>query len=104
MATKSKTGSEKMRGAGRGFSAAKIRALVAVLKKYKLSKDIIIDGKPQPDFIHGRFTARDSAVVLDVLRATMKVGGRYKPIRLFPEGQPPIIDQIDVEIPGIRPS
>jgi hypothetical protein len=101
MATKSKTGSEKIRGAGRGFSAAKIRALIAVLKKYKFDKDIIIDGKPQPDFIHGRFSAKDSAAVLDVLRATMKVGGRYKPIRLFPNGQPPIIDRIDVEIPGI---
>lgn len=102
MATKSKTGSQKIRGAGRGFSAAKIRALIAVLKKYKLSKDIIIDGKPQPDFIHGRFSSKDSAAVLDVLRATMKVGGRYKPIRLFPNGQPPIIDVIDVEIPSIR--
>jgi hypothetical protein len=101
MATKSKTGSQKIRGAGRGFSAASIRALVAVLKKYKLSKDIIINGKPQPDFIHGRFSSKDSAAVLDVLRATMKVGGRYKPIKLFPNGQPPIIDRIDVEIPGI---
>lgn len=102
MATKYRTGSQKIAKEGRGFSAASIRALVAVLKKYKLSKDIIIDGKPQLDFIHGRFTTRDSAAVLDVLRATMKVGGRYKPIKLFPNGQPPIVDQFDVEIPGIK--
>jgi hypothetical protein len=102
MATKSKTGSQKIAKAGRGFSATSIRSLVAVLGKYKLSKDILIDGKPQPNFIHGRFSSGDSDAVLAVLRATMRVGGTYKPIKLFPNGQPPMIDRIDVEIPSIR--
>jgi hypothetical protein len=102
MATKSKTGSQKLKGEGRGFSATDLRALVAVLKKYKLSKDIIINGKPQLDFIKGRFTTKDSGAVFDVLRAVIKVGGTYKPVKLFPHGQPPIIDRFDVEIPGIN--
>jgi hypothetical protein len=100
--TKSKTGSAKLAGEGRGFSAANLRSLVAVLQKYKLSKDIIINGKPQLDFVKGRFTTKDSAAVLDVVRAAIKLGGTHKPIKIFPNGQPPFIDRFDVEIQGIR--
>jgi hypothetical protein len=102
MATKSKTGSAKLAREGRGFSAANLRSLVAVLNKHKLNKDIIINGKPQLDFIKGRFTTKDSAAVIDVLRAVIKVGGIHKPIKIFPNGQPPFIDRFEVEIPGIR--
>jgi hypothetical protein len=102
MATKSKTGSAKLAGENRGFSAANLRSLVAVLNKYRLSKDIIINGKPQPDFIKGRFSTKDSAAVFAVLRSVIKVGGRQKGIIILPNGQPPIIDRFDVEIQGIR--
>ncbi len=102
--TKSKTGSQKLYGEGRGFPAAKLRALVAALKKYKLDKDIIINGKPNPDFIKGRFTTKDSAAVLDVLRNLMKFDGRFKGIIVLPNGQPPNIDRFDVQVPGIRAS
>jgi hypothetical protein len=102
MATKSKTGSQKLAGAGRGFSAAQIRALVAVLKKYKFDKNIIINGKPNPDFIKGEFTTKDSAAVLDVLRKLIQFNGVSKGIVILPNGQPPIIDRYDVQIRGIR--
>ncbi|MEY2575890.1 MAG: hypothetical protein QOF80_1377 [Verrucomicrobiota bacterium] len=104
MATKprSKTGSAKLSSAGRGFSAAKLSALVAILKKYKLDKDIIINGKPQPDFIKGRFTTKDSAAVVDVLRRVIQFNGVSKGIVILPNGQPPVIDRFDVEIRGIR--
>ena len=104
MATKSrsKTGSAKLSSAGRGFTPARLSALVAILKKYKLDKDIIINGKPQADFIKGRFTTKDSAAVLAVLRSVIKVGGVQKGIIILPNGQPPVIDRFDVQIQGIR--
>jgi len=102
MATKSRTGSQKLAAKGRGFSSAKLSALVAVLKKYKLDKDIIINGKPHPDFIKGQFTTRDSAAVLDVLRKVIQFNGVSKGIVILPNGQPPVIDQFDVQIKGIR--
>jgi len=102
MATKSKTGSQKLAGRGRGFSPAKLRALVAVLKKYKLDRNIIINGKPNPDFIKGQFTTKDSAAVLDVVRRVIQFNGVSKGIVILPNGQPPAIDQYDVQIRGIR--
>ena len=102
MATKSKTGSQKLAGRGRGFSPAKLRALIAVLKKYKLDKDIIINGKPHPDFIKGQFTTKDSAAVLDVVRKAIQFNGVSKGIVILPNGQPPVIDRFDVQIKGIR--
>ena len=102
MATKSKTGSQKLAGRGRGFSPAKLRALVAVLKKYKLDRNIIINGKPNPDFIKGQFTTKDSAAVLDVLRRVIQFNGVSKGIVILPNGQPPVIDKYDVQIRGIR--
>jgi hypothetical protein len=102
MATKSRTGSQKLAAKGRGFSSAKLNALVAVLKKYKFDKDIIINGKPNPDFIKGQFTTRDSAAVLDVLRKVIQFNGVSKGIVILPNGQPPVIDRFDVQIKGIR--
>ena len=102
MATKSKTGSAKLQAKGRGFSAARLRAFIAVLKKHKLDKHILIDGTPHPDFIKGRFSTKNSAAVFDVLRAGIKLGGTFKPVIIFPEGQPPFIDRFDVQIPSIR--
>jgi hypothetical protein len=104
MATKprSKTGSEKLSSAGRGFPQAKLSALAAVLKKYKLDKGIIINGKPNPDFIKGQFTTKDSAAVLDVLRRVIQFNGVSKGIVILPNGQPPVIDRFDVQIRGIR--
>lgn len=102
MATKSKSGSQKLAGAGRGFSSAKLRALVAVLKKYKLDKNIIINGKPNPDFIKGQFTTKDSAAVMDVLRKLIQFNGVSKGIVILPNGQPPVIDRFEVQIKGIQ--
>ena len=102
MATRSKTGSQKLAGERRGFSAAKISALVAVLKKYKLDRNIIINGKPHPDFIKGQFTTKDSAAVMDVLRKIIQFNGVSKGIVILPNGQPPVIDRFDVQIKGIQ--
>ena len=102
MATKSKTGSQKLSREGRGFSPAKLRALVAVLQKYKLDKNIIINGKPNPDFIKGQFTTKDSAAVFDVLRRVIQFNGVSKGIVILPNGQPPNIDRFDVQIRGIQ--
>ncbi len=102
MATKSKTGSQKLARGGRGFSAAKLRALVEVLKKYKLDKNIIINGKPNPDFIKGQFTTKDSDAVLGVLRRVIQFNGVSKGIVILPNGQPPVIDRFEVQIRGIR--
>ncbi len=102
MATKSKTGSQKLARGGRGFSAAKLRALVEVLKKYKLDKNIIINGKPNPDFIKGQFTTKESAAVIDVLRRVIQFNGVSKGIVILPNGQPPVIDRFEVQIRGIQ--
>jgi hypothetical protein len=102
MATKSKSGSQKLAGAGRGCSSAKLRALVEVLKKYKLDKNIIINGKPNPDFIKGQFTTKDSAAVLDVIRRLIQFNGVSKGIVILPTGQPPVSDRFDVQIKGIQ--
>ena len=102
MATKSKTGSQKLAGENRGFSADKLRALVAVLKKYKFDKNIIINGKPNPDFIKGQFTTKDSAAVLAVVRRALQFNGVSKGIVILPNGQPPVIDRFDVQIKGIQ--
>jgi len=102
MATKSKTGSQKLARDGRAFSAAKVRALVEVLKKYKLDKNIIINGKPNPDFIKGQFTTKESAAVIDVLRRVIQFNGVSKGIVILPNGQPPVIDRFDVQIRGIQ--
>jgi hypothetical protein len=102
MATKSKTGSQKLAAKGRGFSPAKLRALVDVLKKYKFDRDILIKGTPLPDFIKGQFTTRDSAAVLDVVRRAIQINGVSKGIVILPNGQPPVIDRFDVQIKGIQ--
>ena len=102
MATKSKTGSQKLARDGRAFSAAKLRALVEVLKKYKLDKNIIINGKPNPDFIKGQFTTKESAAVIDVLRRVIQFNGVSKGIVILPNGQPPVIDRFEVQIRGIQ--
>ena len=102
MATKSKSGSQKLAARGRSFSPTKLRSLVAVLQKYKLDKNIIINGKPNPDFIKGEFTTKDSAAVLDVLRKLIQFNGVSKGIVILPNGQPPVIDRYDVQIRGIR--
>jgi len=102
MATKSKTGSQKLAERGRSFSPDKLRALVDVLKKYKFDKNIIINGKPNPDFIKGSFTTKDSAAVLDVLRRLIQFNGVSKGIVILPNGQPPVIDRFEVQIKGIQ--
>jgi hypothetical protein len=98
MATKSKTGSAKLSKKGRGFSAANLRALVAVLKKHKLEKHVLLDGTPLPDVIKAQFTTKSSAAVLDLMRVVFKFDGIHKPIRIFPNGQPPFIDRFDVDM------
>ena len=102
MATKSKTGSQKLAAQGRSFSPDKLRALVAVLKKFKLDKNIIINGKPNPDFIKGQFSTKDSAAVLEVLRKLIQFNGVSKGIVILPNGQPPVIDRFEVQIKGIQ--
>jgi hypothetical protein len=102
MATKSKSGSQKLAGRGGGFSPANLRALVAALQKYKLDKNIIINGKPNPDFIKGQFTTKDSDAVLAVVRRALQFNGVSKGIVILPNGQPPNIDRFDVQIRGIQ--
>jgi hypothetical protein len=100
--TKSKTGSQKLSGEGRGVSSAKLRSLIDVLKKYKLDRDILTKGTPLPDFIKGTFTTKDSAAVLDVVRRAIQINGVSKGIVILPNGQPPVIDRFDVQIKGIQ--
>lgn len=102
MATKSKTGSQKLAARGRSFSPAKLRSLVAVLQKHKLDKSVLIKGTPHPDFISGQFTTKDSAAVLDVVRRLIQFNGVSKGIVILPNGQPPVIDRFDVQIKGIQ--
>jgi hypothetical protein len=102
MATKSKTGSRKLADQGRSFPPAQLRALVAVLQKYKLDKNILINGKVNPDFIKGQFTTKDSAAVLDVVRRVIQFNGVSKGIVILPNGQRPVIDRFDVQIKGIQ--
>jgi hypothetical protein len=102
MATKSKTGSQKLAGRGGGFSPAKLRSLVEVLRKHKLDKNVLIKGTPHPDFISGQFTTKDSDAVLAVVRRAIQFNGVSKGIVILPNGQPPNIDRFDVQIRGIR--
>ena len=102
MATKSKTGSQKLAARGGGFPPARLQALVTVLQKYKLDKNILINGKVNPDFIKGQFTTKDSAAVFDVLRRVIQFNGVSKGIVILPNGQPPVIDRFDVQIRGIQ--
>src|SRR5947207_14217976 len=101
MATKSKTGSQKLAAEGHSFSPDKLRALVAMLKKFKLDKNIIINGKPNPDFIKGQFTTKESAAVIDVLRRVIQFNGVSKGIVIMQNGQPPVIDRLEDMIRGI---
>jgi hypothetical protein len=102
MATKSKTGSQKLAGKGTAPSSAKLRALVDVLQKYKFDKTILVKGTPWPDFIKGEFTTKDSAAVLDVVRKAIQINAVSKGIVILPNGQPGVIDRFDVQIKGIQ--
>ncbi|HVQ36289.1 MAG TPA: hypothetical protein VMS31_02070 [Pyrinomonadaceae bacterium] len=68
------------------------------LGKGALSNDIIINGTPRPDAFKGTITVKPSAAG-GVLNQLLKIpGAQYKPVQLFPKGQPPAIDQILIKV------
>lgn len=86
-----KRGSAKISGAsgGAGFDPVALRNLILRFRKAKLSPDILIDGTPRPDIMRGRFTARSASGMSDGLKALMSIrDAQFRPVRLFPEGQP----------------
>jgi hypothetical protein len=72
------------------FDEAKLKRMIAELKKLNLNPDIIINGKPKPDIIKGTFSAKSNTRLsagLKVLFAGLE-NARYKPVKLFPKGIP----------------
>lgn len=102
MATKAKTrGSSKLdKKAGSAAKAALAKKL-AGLGSGVLSNKIIINGTPFPDLIKGTVTVKNAAAVGTALGRLLKIpGAQYKPVELFPKGQPPAIDQIVMKVNG----
>ena len=102
MATKkAKTrGSEKLSGSSKkaGGSQTSLAARLQALGKGSLSNDIILRGTPRPDAFKGTITVKPSAAG-GVLNQLLKIpGAQYKPVQLFPKGQPPAIDQIVIKV------
>lgn len=105
VAKKAKTrGSKKMdasrKKAGSAAKAA-LRRKLAGLGSGVLSNNIIINGTPFPDLIRGSVTLKNAASVGTALGRLLKIpGAQYKPVELFPKGQPPAIDQIVMKVNG----
>jgi hypothetical protein len=68
-----KKGSEKMK-IERGFDDAKVKAVIAKLRKLKLNPDIIINGQPRPDFISGTLKAADVTKFAEGLKTVFEFG------------------------------
>ena len=100
MATKKARGSEKMSGSSKkaGASQGSLAARLNALSKGALGHDILIRGTPRPDAFKGTITVKASAAG-GVLNQLLKIpGAQYKPVQLFPKGQPPAIDQIVIKV------
>jgi len=83
-----KRGSEKLSAPAR-FDEAKLRRIIAELKKLGVNPDIIINGKPKPDIIKGTFTATSNTRLQAGLKLIFGIeNAKYKPIKLFPKGIP----------------
>jgi hypothetical protein len=64
-----------------------------------LSNDIIINGSPQPDSIRGSVTVKNASSAGSFLNKLLNIpGAEFKPVQLFPKGQPPAIDQIVIKV------
>jgi hypothetical protein len=88
------SGSAKKAGASQSSLATRLKAL----SKGALSNDILIRGTPRPDAFKGTITVKPSAAG-GVLNQLLKIpGAQYKPVQLFPKGQPPAIDQILIKV------
>jgi hypothetical protein len=100
MATKkAKTrGSKKLSSTKTAAAQSSLAARIKALGKGALSNDIIINGSPQPDAFKGSLTVKASSAG-GVLNQLLKIpGAQYKPVQLFPKGQPPAIDQILIKV------
>jgi len=101
MATKkAKTRGSKKLSASRKEAGASssLAAKLKALSKGALSNDIIINGSPRPDAFKGSITVKPSAAG-GVLNQLLKIpGAQYKPVQLFPKGQPPAIDQVLIKV------
>ena len=64
-----------------------------------LRNDIIINGSPQPDSISGSVTVKNASSAGNFLSRLLSIpGAQFKPVQLFPKGQPPAIDQIVIKV------
>lgn len=100
MATKkAKTrGSEKLSGSSKKAGGSSLAARLQALSKGALSNDILVRGTPRPDAFKGTITVKPSAAG-GVLNKLLKIpGAQFKPVQLFPKGQPPSIDQILIKV------
>ena len=101
MATKkAKTRGSKKLNASRTKAApqSSLATRLKTLSKGALSNDIIINGSPRPDAFKGSLTVTASSAG-SVLNQLLKIpGAEYKPVQLFPKGQPPAIDQILIKV------
>ena len=103
MATKkAKTRGSKKLNASRkkaGGSAQSLAQRLRGLGTGVLSNDIIINGSPQPDSIRGSVTVKNASSAGSFLNKLLNIpGAQFKPVQLFPKGQPPVIDQIVIKV------
>lgn len=86
---------KKAGGSPQSALAKRLRALGAGV----LSNDIIINGSPQPDSIRGSVTVKNASSAGSFLNRLLNIpGAEFKPVQLFPKGQPPAIDQIVIKV------
>jgi hypothetical protein len=95
---KAKTRGSKKLSSTTAAAQSSLASKIKALGKGALSNDIIINGSPQPDAFKGTLTVKASSAG-GVLNQLLKIpGAQYKPVQLFPKGQPPIIDQILIKV------
>ena len=96
MPTPKQSGSAKISDQRGSFSPADVKRLTALLTKLKAKPDILVNGIPKPDWLKGSFAAPSSAAAAQGILELLKLGGTFKPVKLFPKGIP-VIDQVMVE-------
>lgn len=90
-----KRGSETI--AAGGFDPAKLKAVVAQLKKLKLNPDIIINGQPWPDLFKGSFKAGNPDKFVAGLRSIFDLGAAHYDFNNILTRGTPIPDEIMVK-------
>lgn len=95
-AKKKPSGSTKIAKQRPSFTPDNVQRLMAWLKGLKAKPDIIIKGTPKPDWLKGSFVAPNTDVALSGLVEVLKLGGSFKPVRLFPKGIP-VINSVKVQ-------